>query len=651
MHNITFPFKLKDVSKQQCLFDNFFALSCENNTTYISLYSGKYHVHSINYINHSIRLSPVGIDHKSNSCSSLLYSENLRTTHLHDHYSLLSQFISSAQVIFLTCKSPVKSRPYYIEIPTSCNLSLSRGGQQVYAMVATANVVGDIEDSCTVETIAFTSDPKLVDGIKRHGLISYQDIHNSLAYGFDLSWGYRFCGDCERRALCMGDDPNLCSNEGCWNRGVLLIYSPAIFAPIDKMIHHVLVFIQGEKLHAEFLHWATNNLIYSLIVNTLVFIVRIIIIWFLLRFCCMPCTFGFLIFKFKRRHFSTFDNIEGFLRGENNLLPIRYSYWEIRKMTNVFRDKLGEGGYGSVYKGTLRSGTLVAVKMLTKAKSDGQEFMNEVSTLGRIHHVNVVRLVGYCAERYQRALVYEFMPNGSLEKYIFSKEENVSLTNDQIFTIALGVARGIEYLHRGCDMQILHFDIKPHNILLDHDFTPKISDFGLAKLYPAQHSIVPLTAIRGTMGYIAPELFYRNIGGVSYKADVYSFGMLLMEMAGKRKNWSSSVDRSSQIFFPCWVYNQVVSVHGPIEMGDQIINKDEEIVRKIMLVALWCIQMKPSDRPPMHKVVEILEGNIEHIEIPPRSFLFDRDMSTPNNMYDNLSGAGVDAITMDLSAR
>ncbi|KAL2556200.1 Protein kinase superfamily protein [Forsythia ovata] len=105
-----------------------------------------------------------------------------------------------------------------------------------------------------------------------------------------------------------------------------------------------------------------------------------------------------------------------------------------------------------------------------------------------------------------------------------------------MFDIALGVAKGIDYLHRGCDMQILHFDIKPHNILLYNNFTPKISDFGLAKLYPTDESMVSLTAARGTMGYMAPEMFYRNIGRVSYKSDVYSFGMLLMEMASKRRN-------------------------------------------------------------------------------------------------------------------
>ncbi|KAK2453450.1 rust resistance kinase Lr10 [Trifolium repens] len=176
--------------------------------------------------------------------------------------------------------------------------------------------------------------------------------------------------------------------------------------------------------------------------------------------------------------------------------------------------KLGNGGYGSVFKGQLRSGRLVAVKLLDKGKSSGQDFVYEVATIGRIHHVNVVQLIGFCVEGSKRALIYEFMPNGSLEKYIFSPaDESCSLSYEKLYIISLGVACGIEYLHNGCDTKILHFDfdIKPHNILLDENFNPKVSDFGLARLYPIDKSIVLLTATRGTIGYMAPELFYRML--------------------------------------------------------------------------------------------------------------------------------------------
>jgi serine/threonine protein kinase len=318
-----------------------------------------------------------------------------------------------------------------------------------------------------------------------------------------------------------------------------------------------------------------------------------------------------------------YDVVEEFLQSHNNLMPIRYSYSEIKKMTKNFKDKLGEGGYGTVFKGTLRSGRLVAIKMLGKSKANGQEFTNEVATIGRIHHVNVVQLIGFCVEGSKRALVYEFMPNGSLNKYIFSPEVSTLLSYDKMYDIALGVARGIEYLHLGCAMQILHFDIKPHNILLDENFAPKVSDFGLAKLYPVDDSIVSLTAARGTLGYMAPELFYKNIGGVSYKADVYSFGMLLMEMASRRKNFNAFADHSSQVYFPTWVYDQLQDGKD-IEM-EGVTEEKKKIVKKIIMVALWCIQMKPNYRPSMNKVVEMLEGEDESLQMPSKPFLSSTD--------------------------
>jgi serine/threonine protein kinase len=171
----------------------------------------------------------------------------------------------------------------------------------------------------------------------------------------------------------------------------------------------------------------------------------------------------------------------------------------------------------------------------------------------------------------------------------------------------------------GCDMQILHFDIKPHNIILDVNFTPKISNFGLAKLYPADDNIVSLTAARGTLGYMAPELFYKNIGGVSYKADVYSFGMLLMEMAVRRKNFNAVAEHTSQIYFPTWVYDQL-NDEKDIEIEDAI-DEEKKIGKKMIIVVLWCIQMMPSDRPSMNKVVQMLEGEVEGLQMPSKPFM------------------------------
>ena len=348
------------------------------------------------------------------------------------------------------------------------------------------------------------------------------------------------------------------------------------------------------------------------------------------------CFIALLIYKFRPGNTFMDDDIEIFLQS-HNLKPIRYSYSQIKSMTKGFEDKLGQGGYGTVFKGKLRSGYPVAIKLLNKSKANGQDFMNEVATIGRIHHINVVQLIGFCVEDSKQALVYEFMPNGSLDKFIFSERENSTvLTWDRIYEIAVGVAQGIKYLHQGCDMQILHFDIKPHNILLDENFIPKVSDFGLAKLYPVDDSIVSLTAVRGTLGYMAPELFYKNIGGISHKADVYSFGMLLMEMVGRRKNLNASVEHSSQIYFPSWIYDK-------LDQGEDLevlnaIEGEKKTLKKMIIVAFWCIQMKPINRPSMSKVLEMLEGPIELLQMPPKPFFGPEETLIEDHTSNNSAG-------------
>ncbi|KAH7841323.1 hypothetical protein Vadar_028365 [Vaccinium darrowii] len=195
------------------------------------------------------------------------------------------------------------------------------------------------------------------------------------------------------------------------------------------------------------------------------------------------------------------------------------------------------------------------------------------------------------------------MPNGSLDKFI---HDGGSLTYRQLgwealYQIAVGIARGLEYLHRGCNTRILHFDIKPHNILLNENFCPKISDFGLAKLCPQKDSIISLAGARGTTCYIAPEVFSRNFGGVSHKSDVYSY-------------------RTSEIYFPHWVYkclelDEELGLHGIMD-AESLVS-----ARKMIIVGLWCIQTDPSHRPSMSRVVEMLEGSAEPLQIPPKPFL------------------------------
>ncbi|PNY03060.1 receptor-like protein kinase [Trifolium pratense] len=323
------------------------------------------------------------------------------------------------------------------------------------------------------------------------------------------------------------------------------------------------------------------------------------------------------------RHFKMkgedHTRIESFLKDYKALKPTRFSYADIKRITNKFKDKLGEGAHGAVYKGKLSSEIVVAVKMLNNAEGDGKEFINEVGTMGKIHHLNVVRLLGYCADGFHRALVYDFFPNGSLQKFISPPSNKDSFLGwDKLQQIALGIASGIEYLHQGCDERILHFDINPHNVLIDDSFIPKITDFGLAKICSKNQSIVSMTAARGTLGYMAPEVFSRNFGNVSYKSDIYSYGMLLLEIVGGRKNTNTTTNEDNfQVLYPDWI-------HSLLEGGDIQIPIDEEgdfrIAKKLAIVGLWCIQWQPMHRPSMKTVMQMLQGDEDKLKVPSNPF-------------------------------
>ncbi|KAK6925981.1 Wall-associated receptor kinase, galacturonan-binding domain [Dillenia turbinata] len=257
----------------------------------------------------------------------------------------------------------------------------------------------------------------------------------------------------------------------------------------------------------------------------------------LLGMCCLA---ALITYKFRRRHLSTDDYIEEFLQRHNHLMPIRYSYAKIKQITKGFRDKLGHGGYGSVYKGKLQSGHFVAVKMLNKSKTNGQDFISEVSTIGRIHHVNVVQLIGFCAEGSKQALVYDFMPNGSLDKFIFQGEE-------------------------------------------------------------------------------------KN-GPLSWR---------------RTKNLNAYAENSSQIYFPSWIYDRFEQGLD-VDLGDDVTEDEKRIARKMVLVALWCIQIKPADRPSMRRALELLEGEVELLHMPPKPFQYrEEEMATAfSHIVDTISVDG-----------
>lgn len=349
----------------------------------------------------------------------------------------------------------------------------------------------------------------------------------------------------------------------------------------------------------------------------------------------------FLIFKYKRRispFFRPFSfrknqkttedgrNAEQFIKEYRSTILTKYSYNDLKKMTSGFKDKLGEGGFGSVYRGKTPDGRSIAVKILERSNQDkSHDFVNEVATIGRIHHLNVIHLLGFSWDGSKRALVYEYMPNGSLGD-LLSKEEaggRLSLGYEKLLEISMGVAQGIEYLHFGCESRIVHLDIKPQNVLLDQNLNPKISDFGLAKMYSREQSAISMTKIRGTIGYIAPEIFMRNVGNPSHKSDVYSYGMLILDIVGGKKYVPSEMSISSEKYFPNWIYDKLVE-EEEMEPIDSVVEAEAEagIAKKMVMVGLWCIQVDPRDRPSMTRVVEMLKGGVEAIQMPPKPFFF-----------------------------
>ncbi|KAL8538021.1 hypothetical protein ACS0TY_000106 [Phlomoides rotata] len=597
IRNISYPFRLKN-DPQHCGHP-LFELSCENNvTTILYLNSHKHRVKAIDYVNHTMWVSDVSVN--NNICSFPYFSFG-------GFYAYYFPY-NNTDISLIRCPYPLKNSSLFTQLPTHCHNSSTH----TYIKVGDMNVT-DVGDNCT---LYFTHTSWAFKDLEK---VSVSEIHDSLLYGFQLSWnrGLSNCiefKDLELAWRCPRNEFEVGSSRHGLGGMLESVWGVTLLVKIILGFTSASAFIIIEfNLQRFNVFWPVNHLT---MITGLFFAVRFIIV--------LPFVIWFLIYKFRRSRLSRFAAIEDFLQSENNLMPIRYSYSDIKKITRGFREKLGQGGYSTVYKGKLRSGYDVAIKLLGKHGGNGQDFMNEISTIGRIHHVNIVKLVGYCAEGSKRALVFDYMPNGSLDKYLYSRENTNCLSWERKHEIAVGVARGIEYLHRGCDIQILHFDIKPHNILLDDKFTPKITDFGLAKFFSTDKTVVTMTAIRGTIGYVAPELINRGFGEVSYKADVYSFGMLLMEMVGLNKDLKRNNQASSQ-YFPCWIYDCFEQDHD-IEFGvtdennddDNMSDTNKSIAKKMAIVALWCIQTGPGDRPSMNKVVEMLEAPVERLRVPNR---------------------------------
>ncbi|KAA8549591.1 hypothetical protein F0562_001391 [Nyssa sinensis] len=291
-----------------------------------------------------------------------------------------------------------------------------------------------------------------------------------------------------------------------------------------------------------------------------------------------------------------------------------FTYKELAEATNGFKEELGKGAFGIVYKGEINtgSGNFVAVKKLDRMVQEGEkEFKAEVNVIGQTHHKNLVRLIGFCNEGAQRLLVYEYMSNGTLASFLFGDSKPSWNMRTQI---AFGIARGLLYLHEECSTQIIHCDIKPQNILLDDYYNARISDFGLAKLLMIGQSQTH-TAIRGTKGYVAPEWF-RNMP-VTVKVDVYSFGVLLLEIICCRRSVDMETRGVEYAILTDWAYDCYrEGTIEPLVEGDMEAMNDRTKLERFIMVAIWCIQEDMSLRPTMKKVTQMLEGVIE-VKAPP----------------------------------
>ncbi|KAL3522246.1 hypothetical protein ACH5RR_015080 [Cinchona calisaya] len=296
---------------------------------------------------------------------------------------------------------------------------------------------------------------------------------------------------------------------------------------------------------------------------------------------------------------------EGELLGKTK----SFSYNELTTATNNFHhtNKIGRGGFGTVYKGKLKDGTQVAVKTLSAFSRQGlREFLTEIETISNVRHPNLVPLIGCCVHERDRMLIYEYLENKSIDQALLGRIRTVKLEWGKRAAICVGIARGLVYLHEELVPHIVHRDIKASNILLDRDFIPKIGDFGLAKLFPDDITHIS-TKIAGTTGYLAPE--YALGGRLTMKADVYSFGVVVLEVVSGRSSSSSNWGGTQQLLLEkTW---QLYEEGKLLDLVDPELEEfPEQEVLRYMKVALFCTQSNASRRPLMSQVIDMLSRDI-----------------------------------------
>uniref|UniRef100_A0A6N2N0H0 non-specific serine/threonine protein kinase n=1 Tax=Salix viminalis TaxID=40686 RepID=A0A6N2N0H0_SALVM len=598
--NINFPFHIQNAQEEYCGYPGF-AISCnEKNKAVLSLSNNEYIIQEIYYQNHSLRLSNAVGFGKNTSCSPQIQNISLNGDRFRQSTTRTGLFL------FYNCNSALLGNDSEL-LKHKVDCSGESANVSTVAMLDDDPLLGSASEKCGAGVVA------PVDVYRGENV----SIGKMLERGFVLNWVANNCSECDESGGRCGFNYTTYQFK-CFcpdrphARSCISEYNPVTLQPTGEGNRQIKMVIQQEnkKLGLKLgLGFGVGCLIAGMIL--------------------LSWIYGYHFRKrrdsssFRLKNWQHADNVETFMMNYHSLTPKRFSYSDIKKITNSFVYTLGHGGFGNVYRGKLPNGRLVAVKVLKDTEGDGEDFMNEVASISRTSHVNVVTLLGFCYERNKRALIYEFMPNGSLDSFILYKRSpntNRRLEWKKLYEIAVGIARGLEYLHRGCNTPIVHFDIKPHNILLDEDFRPKISDFGLAKLCKSKVSKISMIGVRGTVGYIAPEVFCRSFGGVTYKSDVYSYGMMVLEMVGQSKDFDMGSLETNEMYFPDWFYMNLEPGKISTLHGDRT-DEEEEIVKKMIITGLWCIQNIPSHRPSMTKVVEMFEGSLQSLQIPPRPSL------------------------------
>ncbi|KAL9171855.1 hypothetical protein ABFS82_03G007400 [Erythranthe guttata] len=313
-----------------------------------------------------------------------------------------------------------------------------------------------------------------------------------------------------------------------------------------------------------------------------------------------------------------------------------FTFKDLAMATQNFRESnlVGEGGFGSVYRGRLESGLVVAVKQLNLEGHQGnQEFIVEVLMLSLLHHPNLVNLIGYCTDGDQRLLVYEFMPMGSLENHLFDLQAgNKPLSWSTRLKIAVGAARGLEYLHCRANPPVIYRDLKSSNILLDNDFNVKLSDFGLAKLGPVGDNTHVSTRVMGTYGYCAPE--YAMSGKLTLKSDIYSFGVVMLELITGRKAIDCTQIPGEQNLV-VWSRPFLKDRRKFVQMVDPLLEGRFSIrsLHHAIAITSMCLQEQASFRPLISDIVMALEYLASQAEDSLKGRSHNRTSSSPSQLH------------------